>query len=68
MRENIDVVISDTQSSDGSAIPAERSKTAAVLDRKGGRAWTAEGPTENVATTEAVRKFLGDRRTKEYVG
>ena len=41
-------------------------KTAVVIDRKGNRAWSGEGDTENAATTDAVRKFIGDRRVREY--
>lgn len=69
MRENIDIVITDTQPAvEGETIASGRQKTAAVFDRKGGRAWTAEGPDASTASTEAVRKFLGDRRAREYVG
>ena len=66
MRENIDVEIADrVDPGDGVTVTG---KTATVLDRKAGRAWTGEGNDANAASTEAVRKFLGDRRTREYVG
>lgn len=42
-------------------------KTAVVTDRGAGRAWSGEGSTESEAATEATRKFLGDRRSSEYV-
>lgn len=48
--------------------PPERAKSAVVMDRKGGRAWSAEAPTESEAATKALRGFLGDRRAREYVG
>lgn len=58
--ENIDVEISDR--ADG--MPG---KQAVVIDRKGGRAWTGEGATDSAAATEATRKFIGDRRAREYL-
>lgn len=48
--------------------PEDSSKRAAVVkDVKANRAWSGEGATDSEATTEAVRKFVGDRRTKEYL-
>lgn len=32
------------------------------------RAWSGSGSTPGAAATEATRKFLGDRRAREYVG
>jgi hypothetical protein len=41
---------------------------ATVNDRGRSRAWSGTGSTPDAATTEAVRGFLGDRRSSEYVG
>lgn len=41
--------------------------TTAITDRKSQRAWTGIGQTQDAASTEATRKFLGDRRSREYV-
>ena len=41
-------------------------KTAIVIDRKGNRAWSGEGGDANAAATDAVRKFVSDRRAREY--
>lgn len=62
MRENINVEIADRIV--GETVSG---KTATVTDRKSGRAWSGEGADSGAATTEAVRKFLGDRRAREYV-
>lgn len=49
--------------------PADPNKSQAVVqDRARSRAWTGEGASESEAATEAFRKFLGDRRSTEYVG
>lgn len=49
--------------------PDGTSKRAAVVtDKEGGRAWSGEGATDDAAATNAVRKFLRDRRAREYVG
>ncbi len=40
---------------------------AVVTDRSSGRAWSGEGDTTSEAATEAVRKFIGDRRAREYM-
>lgn len=42
-------------------------RAAVVKDQVGGRCWSGEGRTDSEATTQAVRKFLGDRRSPEYV-
>ena len=42
-------------------------RAAVVTDRRSQRAWSGEGGTDSEATTEAVRRFLGDRRAREYV-
>jgi hypothetical protein len=42
-------------------------KQVVISDRKGNRAWSGEGATESEAATEATRKFIGDRRIREYV-
>lgn len=67
-KPRIDIEIKATESPEGTVVANERSRTAVVIDRKSNRAWTAEGETDNSATTEAVRRFLDDRRSKEYVG
>lgn len=56
-RENVEVVVGDNEAG---------GKSATITDRKAGRAWSGEGDTESKATTEAMRKFLGDRRVREY--
>lgn len=44
-------------------------KTAVVKDPASNRAWSGEGATpHDAAATNATRKFLSDRRAKEYVG
>lgn len=43
-------------------------KTAVLTDKPSGRAWSGEGDTHAEAATAATRKFLGDRRAREYVG
>lgn len=54
---------------EGSAAPGGTTKRSAVIiDRRSQRAWSGEGWTDSEATTEAVRRFLGDRRAREYVG
>jgi len=40
---------------------------AVITDRAAKRAWSGEGDSSNEAATEATRKFLGDRRTREYM-
>jgi hypothetical protein len=62
MRDNLDIEIADRTVGD-----VVDGKTAVVTDRKSGRAWSGEGTTDGAAATEAVRKFLGDRRSREYV-
>jgi hypothetical protein len=48
--------------------PTETGKhQATVNDRVHQRSWSGEGNTSDSATTEAVRKFLGDRHAGEYV-
>ena len=46
----------------------EKPHSAVITDRKSQRAWSGEGETCGKAVTEATKKFLGDRRAKEYVG
>lgn len=60
MKENIEVTVGEHPEGNGK-------RSAVVQDRTAGRAWSGEGATDSQATTEAVRKFLGDRRTREYV-
>lgn len=67
-QDDVKVEISNTQSPDGNPVASERSRTAVVVDRAGNRAWSAEGATDSEAATKAVRGFLGDRRSREYVG
>lgn len=47
---------------------AEGKSTAVVTDRNANRAWSGEGATHSEAATDATRKFIGDRRSREYVG
>jgi hypothetical protein len=42
--------------------------TAIVTDRNANRAWSGEGATHSEAATDATRKFIGDRRSREYLG
>jgi hypothetical protein len=42
--------------------------THTIIDRKAGRAWSGTGATANAAGTESIKKFVGDRRVREYVG
>ena len=41
-------------------------KTATIEDGASRRAWSGEGATVDEAATEATRKFIGDRRAREY--
>lgn len=41
--------------------------TAVITDRAANRAWSGEGGDHAEAATEATRKFLDDRRSREYV-
>lgn len=60
MRENIEVEVRPH--------PEDGSKHQAVVrDQVAKRAWSGEGTTPSEATTEAVRKFIGDRNAREYV-
>ena len=61
MKDNIKVEIADRMVGD-----TVSGKTAIVVDLKGNRCWTGEGATDSEAATEATRKFLGDRRAREY--
>lgn len=48
--------------------PADGGKHQAIItDKMGQRAWSGEGNTGSEAATEATRKFIGDRRIREYV-
>lgn len=59
-KENVEVTIADHPDGNGD-------KTAVITDKVANRAWSGEGKTESEAATAATRKFLGDRRTREYV-
>ncbi len=59
-RNTVDVEIGDHPDGTGN-------RAAVVKDQSNGRCWSGEGRTDNEATTEAVRKFLGDRRSAEYI-
>lgn len=49
--------------------PIDGGKAQAILkDTEAKRAWSGEGDTMSEAATAATRKFLGDRRSREYVG
>lgn len=56
--DNVDVVLGTNP--DGS-------KTAVIQDVKGQRAWSGEGKTHDEAATQATRRFIDDRRVKEYL-
>jgi hypothetical protein len=60
IRDNIEVEIMP--------IPGTGRQSAGISDRVSGRVWSGEGATMGEAATEAMRKFLGDRRAREYVG
>lgn len=65
--KDIDVVVGPHPN--GSIAPDGNARRAAVIiDKRSQRAWSGEGWTDSEATTEAVRRFLGDRRAREYVG
>lgn len=57
--DKIDVKVGEAESGKRQAV---------VTDRGAGRAWSGEGNTDSEAATEAVRKFVGDRRSREYLG
>lgn len=38
-----------------------------IKDTIENRAWSGEGTTQSQASTEATRKFLSDRRVREYM-
>lgn len=40
---------------------------AVIKDNAANRAWSGEGDNSNEATTEATRKFISDRRVREYM-
>lgn len=40
---------------------------AIIKDKTANRAWSGEGKTGSEAATEATRKFIGDRRVREYM-
>lgn len=40
---------------------------AEIKDAAAKRAWSGEGATGSEAATEATRKFIGDRRVREYM-
>lgn len=65
MRDDIEVSTGDVCGDAG--MPTGR-KQAVIVDRPAGRAWSHEADTTNDAVTGAMRKFLGDRRSREYVG
>lgn len=58
--EDLEVVVSDSPSGNGD-------KAAVITDRAAGRAWSGEGGSADAATTEAVRRFVDDRRSREYL-
>ena len=41
--------------------------TTVIADHQGKRAWSGVGKTQNEASTEATRKFLGDQKSREYM-
>jgi hypothetical protein len=62
MRENIEVETASVTTDN------KTTHSAAIVDRKANRAWAGTGDSAGKAMTEATRKFLGDRRAREYVG
>lgn len=63
---NVEVVIGD-HPEDRWNPDGQKRRAAVVIDKRAGRAWTGEGWTDGEAATDAVRRFLGDRRAREYV-
>lgn len=61
MRDNVEVTVGEHPEGGGKRV-------AVITDRASQRAWSGEGSTDSAAATEATRKFLGDRRAREYVG
>jgi len=47
---------------------SETSHQVTITDRKASRAWSGEGASVAEAATQATRKFLDDRRAREYIG
>lgn len=62
-REDVVVETASGQDGFGSAV-----HQITITDRKAQRAWSGSGKTVGEAATEATKKFLGDRRAREYVG
>lgn len=42
-------------------------KTAVIQDQAARRSWSGEGATHDEAATQATRKFMCDRRVREYL-
>lgn len=57
MKDNIDVVHGTTEHGEHHTV---------IRDQKANRAWSGIGTTSSESMTEATRKFLSDRRTREY--
>ena len=57
-----DIEVELTSSSDGVSTKHQ----AIITDKAAQRAWSGEGDTAGKAATEATRKFIGDRRVREY--
>lgn len=60
--DNIEVEINLPYSSEN---PGSKHQ-AVIKDQAAGRAWSGEGDTAGKAATEATRKFINDRRVREY--
>lgn len=64
MRDNLSV--SHASGTDALGRPVYQTS---INDHVGHRSWSGESSvSQDQATTEATRKFLGDRRAREYVG
>jgi hypothetical protein len=42
-------------------------KNTVISDRVSNREWSGTGTTHDESSTEATRKFIGDRRVREYI-
>lgn len=60
--DDIDMTVGPHTAGDGRAEAVIRDKS------RTDRCWTGEGNNESEAASEAIKKFLSDRRAPEYVG
>ena len=61
--EEISVETGTRTAEDGSGVQHQ----VTITDHKASRAWSGTGQSVAEAATHATRKFLGDRRAREYV-